>query len=94
MGDLAGMLNCDNSNITGLVDRVAGHGLVIRGTHQGDRRVTRVALTQRGAEQVQRFRAELQGRLGERLSHWPRPPPAHRAHRRCRQRSRLTCWVS
>jgi DNA-binding MarR family transcriptional regulator len=55
MGDLAGMLNCDNSNITGLVDRVAGHGLVIRGTHHGDRRVTRVALTQRGAEQVQRF---------------------------------------
>jgi DNA-binding MarR family transcriptional regulator len=71
MGDLAGMLNCDNSNITGLVDRVAGHGLVIRGTHHGDRRGTRVALTQRGAEQVQRFRAELQGRLGERLSHWP-----------------------
>ena len=71
MGDLARMLNCDNSNITGLVDRVARQGLVIRGSHQGDRRITRVALTPRGAELVQRFRAELRDRLGERLSHWP-----------------------
>jgi DNA-binding MarR family transcriptional regulator len=71
MGALARMLNCDNSNITGLVDRVARQGLVIRSTDQGDRRVTRVALTPRGDELVQRFRAELQDRLGERLSHWP-----------------------
>ena len=71
MGDLARMLNCDNSNITGLVDRVARQGLVIRRAHQGDRRVTLVALTPRGDELVQRFRAELQGRLAERLSHWP-----------------------
>ncbi len=71
MGDLARMLNCDNSNITGLVDRMARQGLVIRGSHQGDRRITRIALTPRGAELVQRFRAELRDRLGERLSHWP-----------------------
>jgi DNA-binding MarR family transcriptional regulator len=77
MGDLARMLNCDNSNITGMVDRVARLGLVIRSTHQGDRRVTRVALTPRGDELVQRFRAELQARLGERLSHWP-PRRRHR----------------
>ena len=70
MSDLARMLNCDTSNITGLVDRVARQGLVIRSAYQGDRRVTRVALTPRGDELVQRFRGELQARLGERLSHW------------------------
>ena len=58
MGDLSRMLNCDNSNITGLVDRVARQGLVIRSTHQ--RRVIRVALTPRGDKLMQRFRAELQ----------------------------------
>lgn len=50
---------------------MARQGLVIRSTHQGDRRITRVALTPRGDELVQRFRAELQARLGERLSRWP-----------------------
>jgi DNA-binding MarR family transcriptional regulator len=71
MGDLARLLNCDNSNITGLVDRVAKQDLIVRSPHQGDRRVTHVALTPRGGKLVQQYRAELRARLGERLANWP-----------------------
>jgi DNA-binding MarR family transcriptional regulator len=48
MRQLARTLRCDASNITGLVDRLAMHGLVERVEDADDRRVRRVALTERG----------------------------------------------
>src|SRR5260370_18427119 len=39
MGDLAGLLVCDASNVTWLVDRLEERGLVERPPHPSDRRV-------------------------------------------------------
>jgi DNA-binding MarR family transcriptional regulator len=71
MTHLAELLNCDKTNITGLVDRVAKRALVTRSIDQNDRRVSQVTLTRQGKQLVQRFQSELQQRLDERLSHWP-----------------------
>ena len=53
MGELAGRLACDASNVTGLTDRLEARGLVERRSAPGDRRVRVLALTDEG-EQVQR----------------------------------------
>jgi DNA-binding MarR family transcriptional regulator len=58
MGDLAQEMHCDNSNITGIVDRLEERGLVERRAAEGDRRVKLVALTEDGT----RLRAELDRR--------------------------------
>ena len=48
MGELAQHMHCDNSNITGIVDRLSERGLVERRAAKGDRRVKLVALTDEG----------------------------------------------
>lgn len=50
MSRLAEQLHCDNSNVTGIVDRLEAAGLVERRPFEGDRRVKAVALTPRGVE--------------------------------------------
>ena len=50
MGELAQLMHCDNSNITGIVDRLAERGLVERRAAEGDRRIKLVALTEAGQE--------------------------------------------
>lgn len=72
MTDLAALLNCDKTNVTGLVDRVAKRDLVTRSSDPSDRRVSQVTLTEQGRELVQQFQGELQRHLHERLSHWSR----------------------
>lgn len=59
MSRLAGILSCDASNVTGLVDRLEERGLVRRRPSPGDRRVRVVQLTPAGA----RLRAELLRRM-------------------------------
>jgi DNA-binding MarR family transcriptional regulator len=49
MGQLAGTLGCDASNVTGLVDRLESRGLVRRRPSAGDRRVKVLDLTPTGA---------------------------------------------
>ena len=53
MGELAGRLSCDASNVTGLTDRLEARGLVERRPAPGDRRVKVLALTGEG-QRVQR----------------------------------------
>jgi DNA-binding MarR family transcriptional regulator len=48
MHHLASLLGCDNSNVTGLVDRLEAHGLVAREPSPDDRRVKHVVLTEPG----------------------------------------------
>ena len=50
MGELAQLMHCDNSNITGIVDRLTERGFVERLAAEGDRRVKLVALTDTGRE--------------------------------------------
>lgn len=64
MGELAGLLHCDNSNITWIVDKLSERGLVERRPSPGDRRVKLVALTSAGMK----LRDELARRRAE-------PPP-------------------
>ena len=68
MSHLAEALHCDNSNITGIVDRLEDRGLVERRSAPHDRRVKMLAVTDRGAA----VRRELRARLQE------APPPLAR----------------
>ncbi len=63
MSELAGALHCDNSNVTGIVDRLEDRGLVERRPAEHDRRVKMLVVTERGAE--------LRERLSERLDTAP-----------------------
>ena len=50
MSALSGVLRVSNGNVTGIVDRLAEDGLVMRVPVAGDRRATLVRLTAKGAE--------------------------------------------
>jgi len=61
MSELALALRCDNSNVTGIVDRLEDRGLVERRPGAHDRRVKMLSITERGAQ----VRAGLAARLDE-----------------------------
>jgi DNA-binding MarR family transcriptional regulator len=61
MSDLAHALFCDNSNVTGIVDRLEERGLVRREAAEGDRRVKLLVLTDEG----ERVRVEITKRMAE-----------------------------
>jgi DNA-binding MarR family transcriptional regulator len=63
LSDLATKLHCDNSNVTGIADRLEAAGLAERRPHPTDRRVKTLVLTERGTE--------VRGLYQERLSHTP-----------------------
>src|SRR6202158_848795 len=48
MNEVAGKLHCDPSNVTGIVDRLEGRGLIERQHLTKDRRVKHLALTAEG----------------------------------------------
>src|SRR4051812_43722658 len=48
MVSLASMMECDASNITGLVDKLEARGLIERKAHPQDRRVKLVSVTETG----------------------------------------------
>lgn len=48
MGELAHLMRCDNSNMTGIADRLEERGLVRRVAAEGDRRVKLIELTAEG----------------------------------------------
>ena len=76
MGELAGRLHCDNSNVTGIVDRLEKRGLVERRPAEHDRRVKLLVLTEEG----QRLRELFVGRMQE-------PPVAFTGLSRADQRA-------
>ncbi len=65
MSELADALRCDNSNVTGIVDRLEDRGLVQRVPSDRDRRVKMLEVTPQGAA----LRKQLHDRL-------MRPPEA------------------
>jgi DNA-binding MarR family transcriptional regulator len=60
MTELAALLACDNSNVTGLIDRLEARGLVARQPSSEDRRVKHVVLTAAG----RRLRGRMLARVG------------------------------
>ena len=65
MSELARLLACDNSNVTGIIDRLEDRGLVERRPGERDRRVKMLTITERGAQ--------IRDALGARLSEPPEP---------------------
>jgi DNA-binding MarR family transcriptional regulator len=61
MSELAQALFCDNSNVTGIVDRLEERGLVRREPAEGDRRVKLLVLTKEG----EKLRTEITKRMAE-----------------------------
>ena len=64
MSALAGSLQCDASNVTGIVDRLESRGLIERRSSPEDRRMKMIAVTEEG----QRLREQIGARMNE-------PPP-------------------
>lgn len=60
MHELASLLACDSSNVTGIIDRLEARGLVTRSLSPEDRRVKHIVLTAPG----RRLRARLLERVG------------------------------
>ncbi len=71
VGDIAEALGCDRSNVTRLVDRVAGRGFIHRRDDESDGRVKLVELSPEGQRLVQRFMERLGSRLETLLVDWP-----------------------
>jgi DNA-binding MarR family transcriptional regulator len=71
LGDLAGLLHCDRSNVSRLVERAEERGLVARKGTDTDGRVTVVALSQDGQQVVDRFTETLGCRLMALVDDWP-----------------------
>lgn len=64
MSRFAQCLHCDASNVTGIVDRLAAQGLLIRSESARDRRVKTLALTPRGKQLIADLKEVLPQRLG------------------------------
>jgi DNA-binding MarR family transcriptional regulator len=65
MGELAQLMHCDNSNLTGIIDRLEERELVKRTQADRDRRVRLIAPTDRGRE--------IQQELSRRMAAPPAP---------------------
>jgi len=54
MSQLSGVLRVSNGNVTGIVDRLAEEGCIVRVAVPGDRRASLVRLTRKGREEFDR----------------------------------------
>ncbi|ETK34343.1 MarR family winged helix-turn-helix transcriptional regulator [Microbispora sp. ATCC PTA-5024] len=70
-GELAALLHCDKTNVTGLVDRLERRGLLTRRPDAEDRRVTRVHLTAEGEALSGEFQQVIETTLNTGFSSWP-----------------------
>ncbi|GAB5446285.1 MarR family winged helix-turn-helix transcriptional regulator [Gymnodinialimonas sp.] len=75
MSELSGVLRVSNGNVTGIVDRLAEDGILVRVPVPGDRRASLVRLTQRGHEVFAEQAAAHEGWIDEILGEFS-PPEA------------------
>ena len=64
MNQIADRMHCDASNLTGIVDRLEGRGLVERRVRAADRRVKEIALTPEGRRMKRQVDGVLKGTPG------------------------------
>ena len=69
MTELSRFLMVSNGNVTGIVDRLVAESLVVRRTHEQDRRSTLVRLTAKGARQFAAMAKAHETWVGEILAH-------------------------
>ena len=72
MNELAQLLELDKSSVTGLVDRAASRGHVVRVPSDTDRRIVRVSLTDRGRSLAAAVGSEFEADASALLAHLPR----------------------
>jgi MarR family transcriptional regulator, organic hydroperoxide resistance regulator len=59
MGELAQVLHCDNSNVTGIVDSLEDKTLAVRKPSEADRRIKVVELSGQGEALLRRLKREV-----------------------------------
>jgi DNA-binding MarR family transcriptional regulator len=67
MSELSGVLKVSNGNVTGIVERLVGEGLMVRVPVEGDRRAMVVRLTQKGREDFEAMATTHKGWIDELL---------------------------
>lgn len=67
LSEISARMLCDNSNLTGIVDRLLSKGLVERRPDPQDRRVSLICLTQAGAEKLRNIRPRHHASVSRRM---------------------------
>ncbi len=67
LSEISARMLCDNSNLTGIVDRLISKGLVERRPDPQDRRVSLICLTPAGAEKLRRIRPYHHANVSRRM---------------------------
>ncbi|MGE0849465.1 MAG: MarR family winged helix-turn-helix transcriptional regulator [Hyphomicrobiaceae bacterium] len=70
MTELSRFLMVSNGNVTGIIDRLAAEGIVMRRPHKEDRRATFVHLTPKGARQFAAMAKAHEAWVDEILGHF------------------------
>lgn len=71
LSEISARMLCDNSNLTGIVDRLITKGLVERRPDPQDRRVSLICLTEAGAEKLRNIRPRHQASVNQRMRALP-----------------------
>lgn len=67
LSEISARMLCDNSNLTGIVDRLVSKGYVHRRPDPQDRRVSLICLTAAGADKLRRIRPRHHARVSRRM---------------------------
>ncbi|MFV9507550.1 MAG: MarR family winged helix-turn-helix transcriptional regulator [Oscillochloridaceae bacterium umkhey_bin13] len=67
LSEISARMLCDNSNLTGIVDRLISKGYVERRPDPQDRRVSLICLTGAGAEKLRRIKPRHHARVRRRM---------------------------
>lgn len=67
LSEISARMLCDNSNLTGIVDRLISKGLVERRPDPQDRRVSLICLTPSGAEKLRNIRPRHHASVSRRM---------------------------
>ncbi len=67
LSEISTRMLCDNSNLTGIVDRLISKGLVERRPDPQDRRVSLICLTQAGTEKLRSIRPHYHASVSRRM---------------------------
>lgn len=67
LSEISARMLCDNSNLTGIVDRLITKGFVRRRPDPQDRRVSLICLTPAGAEKLRRIKPRHHARVSRRM---------------------------
>lgn len=80
LGEIAKLLGCDKTNITGMVERLAQRGLVTRQRDSRDRRITYLHLTDHGRQFSHHLKHQIATQVNNRWNNLTDPERTTLAH--------------